>query len=159
MCVDSLSMSMRQVTDILDSISQSNRSSTDYKLSALSALSSSLSATTCASAPNCSSLFRQPCELTSNTCGSCVTGYIGVVGDSNIACIRLEDDGKVSVCRTRSDCHPWETCVSGTCQENTKICSNGCSEHGTCRFFNTSTFSLVKLCLATDSSCMAVCVW
>ena len=149
---------MSQITDMLDSISQTSKS-TDYKLSILSSLSISLSAKTCLSAPNCSSLFRQPCELTSNTCGSCVTGYIGVLGDSNIACIPPGDNIGISICSSESDCQPWESCVSGACKEKAKTCSNGCSAHGTCNFYDTSTFSSVTVCLVTDSTCMAVCAW
>ena len=68
------SLNLDQVTRMIDSISGASRS-TDYKLSLLSALSLSFSRVTCISAPNCALLNRQPCDLTANTCGSCITGY------------------------------------------------------------------------------------
>lgn len=149
------SLSLDQVTTMIDSISELSRS-TDYKLSVLSALSLTLSTVTCTLTPNCTLLNRQPCELTSNTCGSCIPGYIGILGDSNIACVP-EDDDVTSSCDHESDCRPWEVCSFGTCVEKKKMCVNGCSGHGTCSFYTTVTFTQVTSCPITDDECMAVC--
>ena len=152
------SLNLDQVTRMIDSISGASRS-TDYKLSLLSALSLSFSRVTCISAPNCALLNRQPCDLTTNTCGSCITGYIGIFGDSNISCVP-EGHGVVSSCNNvkESDCLPWEECKSGTCTEKMKACVNDCSGHGMCEFYATSTYAQVTSCLITDSECMAVCI-
>lgn len=67
------------------SIGGSNYAVTNSLLSTVGAV---LNTVTCASAPNCSSLYRNPCGLTPNTCGPCLSAYyIGDGGDSNAACI------------------------------------------------------------------------
>ncbi len=40
----------------------------------------------CLAAPNCTSLNRQSCEATADTCGTCIHGYFGTYGDSNDLC-------------------------------------------------------------------------
>lgn len=95
----------------------------------------------CSTAPNCDSLHRSSCSSGSfaNTCGSCLPGYSGVKGQSNVACI--VDNGHS---RKLVDSTPL-TCV------------NDCSAHGTCSFVNINTGVSINSCTVSDSQCLAIC--
>jgi len=49
-------------------------------------VASSLSTINCTLAPDCFSLNRSACENTPQTCESCISGYVGIVGPSNTQC-------------------------------------------------------------------------
>jgi hypothetical protein len=52
---------------------------------------SSINEIECVVPQSCSTLNRQSCKYTPNTCGRCVDGYIGIPGDSNVECSSAEN--------------------------------------------------------------------
>jgi REJ domain len=58
--------------------------------STINLVSSTISIVNCTASPNCTTLHRSDCYATVNTCGSCLTGNIGVVGDSNAKCFSVQ---------------------------------------------------------------------
>lgn len=123
----------------------------------------------------CQSLFRENCRRTSHTCGSCLAGYVGIMGDSNIPCFyaqlmtiisttrRLSNNSNVG-CATNSDCHPWQVCDSSpldgekSCFSKMQECPNQCTGHGHCSFRSLVTFRNVSTCSVIDPSCVAMCL-
>jgi len=139
----------------------------------------------CSKVPDCSFLARQPCESTPQTCGPCLPGYIGIVGDSNIACAqqapmfmmhhsggrRLAIGGGSALigdyCFTGAECL-YGYCVGysdsapGVCADPMKVCPTHdpelvCSGHGICSYTDVSG-EPVSTCLETDVYCSSVCV-
>lgn len=57
----------------------------------LDVASSSLNAANCTAAPDCTALNRDDCGTDGlredNTCGECVSGFVGVVGPHNSLCV------------------------------------------------------------------------
>ncbi|KAJ1388429.1 hypothetical protein B484DRAFT_409627 [Ochromonadaceae sp. CCMP2298] len=45
-----------------------------------------LNAVDCTVPSPCAPLHRRTCQATAGTCGPCLGGYLGLSGDSNIAC-------------------------------------------------------------------------
>ena len=100
----------------------------------------------CSNSPNCTMLYRSECSKTENTCGECISGYIGVDDDSNTACksqtstintSATTDDGTTTSCTVNSDCtslSTWHTfnTMNSVCILANQECPNSCSGHGYC---------------------------
>ena len=85
---------------------------------------STINSVDCSSAPSdCGSgRNREVCRRTANTCGACLTGYVGVPGDANSACGLMGDvrkDGES--CSGDRDCMSG-SCESGSCIDQPKSC-------------------------------------
>ena len=131
----------------------------------LGGVSSFISTSNCSLAPNCTALGRESCKMTSHTCGSCLNGFVGVMGDSNVPChIQLPGYSP-----TRSNCSSCKfgTCINGLCQIKSKTCSGAwtlgndvvtCSGHGYCKYVNIIDRSILSECLVTDTGCEGQCV-
>ncbi|RYH21882.1 hypothetical protein EON65_19985, partial [archaeon] len=78
--------SSNTVADIANS-SYNEFQDVDSLRSRISLTSSLLNAPNCSHSPSCTLLHRQACFRTLHTCGPCVAGYMGDVGDSNTPCI------------------------------------------------------------------------
>jgi hypothetical protein len=124
----------------------------------------------CSGAPSkCGKLYnRNPCAFTDNTCGSCLKGYAGVVGDANSVCVSISAsksrrlDMRVAAnitCDRNSDCKDiaFATCVDKYCVVPSKSCLYGCSSVGNCTFVNTHTNFAVDECLMDDPLCQPSC--
>jgi hypothetical protein len=113
----------------------------------------------------CASLNRGPCVSTINTCGSCLTGYFGVVGDSNFACTNLTSMNS-PVGKLGDRCLADSQCVFGYCSNETctiplKTCLSSdsthiCSGHGNCVFVADNGV-LIENCFQNDVYCYAHC--
>jgi hypothetical protein len=107
----------------------------------------------CSFAPNCAKLNRNSCYKKSQTCGNCLNGFIGTIGDSNDLCVNpntLCIDGK---CKTRTDRQLDEVNPSVL----SKDCHGNCSNNGVCKFINVNSGVVLNRCLLLDPSCSAVC--
>lgn len=119
----------------------------------------------------CSSLNRGVCQTVSNLCGSCFTGFTGIVGPSNTLCLNITKTSTKSSngisfgesgasCSTSSDCI-YANCVNNICITPNKTCASGsnsvCSGQGTCEFIDTSG-NVVSSCLVTNTNCYAKCI-
>eukprot|EP01033_Poteriospumella_lacustris_P023332 gene23332-biopygen7964 len=121
-----------------------------------------------ASASYCASFHRAPCVDTANTCGSCLTGYTGIVGDANRRCFDLSSGGDTaglpgSSCTTGDDCL-YGSCSSSVCIVPLMTCPSSvseveCSGHGTCSYRDNSGRSIASSsCTITNVDCHPTCV-
>ena len=144
-------------------------------------VSDSLSKVVCSNAPNCTSLFRQPCSSTINTCGPCLSSadYYGESGDANTACVlsstiaassstlhsRFLQETSIDIhqnvsCTDNMGCMPWQVCDINInmCRSRPKECIADCSGNGDCIYYNVFDGSIVSTCLNDDNTCIARCV-
>lgn len=149
--------------------SSASSGSSEKMLQSVSLLSSILNWKDCSRVPTaCWSLNRHNCSSTANTCGSCLSGYLGVSGDDNSPCVdessyvsSVSDSSSISrSCRVASDCSGWESCsVSGMCVAKSKSCKvSDCSGHGECVFVDSNSGDQVAQCALLSSMCDAECV-
>ena len=139
----------------------------DSTYQAINLASSSLSTINCTltSPAYCAKLNRENCVTSSNTCGSCLAGYKGIVGDSNVACFSTKSsDGAVgSSCKKDGDCL-YAMCDKGVCVAPNTYCPSSfldnaatpCSGHGVCQYLD-SAGSLLTECLVTNPLCTTKC--
>ena len=114
----------------------------------ISAVAASINRVDCSGSPACSTLHRQPCSLTANTCGDCLSGYIGVPGQDNSACLEANTGqqmlktrrlgavtavvesrrqlGGGGTCAGPNDCRAFQQCINATCVVVDKSCPNRC---------------------------------
>jgi hypothetical protein len=147
----------------------------DAVAQSLSAGSSAINAAgTCDDAPDCDALNRLGCEFTTNTCGTCNSGYdIGQFGDANSICLMFAtasdilfyygEDGYSNGGSPR-DTLPARALSMHSHDlpegirellESPKLCPVDCSGNGECVAFNES--SRVGQCLIGDSACRVAC--
>jgi hypothetical protein len=112
----------------------------------------------------CSSLHRTACTTTPQTCGSCLSGYKGIVGSSNTLCFpsnsSLGQSG--SSCLSNNDCL-FANCVSGVCTDPVVECPSSivgsvCSGHGVCAYTNPVGEFYGSPCSITNVYCYASCL-
>jgi REJ domain len=130
--------------------------------STINLVSSTISIVNCTASPNCTTLHRSNCYATVNTCGSCRTGYIGVVGDSNAKCFSATSNsgGEGAPCFANSTCL-YGHCVDYKCVTPNQQCQSNsrysiCSGNGVCHFTDASG-NILKQCLITSPFCSAAC--
>eukprot|EP01038_Epipyxis_sp_PR26KG_P004991 gene4991-6977_t len=117
----------------------------------------SINRVNCSVSISCYVLNRYECSQTPATCGECMTGFNGVIGDSNLPCYSslkvLLSIG--SSCSTNSNCSTG-VCKNRVCQESYKSCPNQCSGKGTCSFVDTSN-NIISTCQTSNFFCIAKC--
>lgn len=127
----------------------SDASNTDGIKQAAAFSSYVLNINNCASAPNCTALNRHKCSSTAHTCGTCMTSFIGIDGDTNEPCIELTK----GIAGRRL--------LNGADVLNAKICPGKCSGHGSCEFVYTDSGQLFNQdeepCYMGRIDCDAVC--
>jgi hypothetical protein len=110
----------------------------------------------CTVPTSCVVLNRASCKGTARTCGSCLAGYSGVTGDSNLACNPTNTTvGVGGACARDSDCLSVK-CTGGVCGDISKTCPNSCSGSGQC-VYRSSTGQLTAACSVTNPYCSAQC--
>lgn len=133
-------------------------------------VASTLNVVNCSATPAsyCATLHRSPCVTRANTCGSCLSGYRGIVGDYNGRCFASNSTtgSTGSACTTDDDCL-YNSCdsTSGVCVVPALQCpsisaSDVCSGHGSCVYSDLAGRELATSvsCLVTDvASCTAAC--
>lgn len=131
----------------------------------ISTLTAVLNSVDCSDSPNCASLNRFPCANVANTCGSCLSGFLGESGESNQMClsqasVATAGNGRSMNCKADSSCNPWQYCdpQARVCRAKPKQCAaRGCSGHGSCVFQSAATGLSLTTCLEGDASCLASC--
>lgn len=145
---------------ILNNIFSLPDMNSDFSISVLASVSSTVSRVDCSSAPLCATLNREECRLTKNTCGHCFDDYFGVPGDSNTLCVQNKQRFSTS-CTSDLSCLPWELCgLTGRCVMRSKSCNGGCSGHGRCLSYGVTDYQgIVSNCTVDNASCRAACSW
>ena len=134
----------------------------DAVMKSINVVASSISTVNCSAAPACRALNRNLCSTVTQTCGTCLQGFLGIAGHSNSKCsnasgiLGLLD----SPCRADSECI-YNLCTSGKCRAPSKQCPSNtadasCSGHGFCSFYSV-TGSPIKNCTEIDVGCSANC--
>ena len=160
---------------IEDSLSNS-QGNIDEMWKVLTLSSSLLSVVDCSQAPlGCRlALNRQMCLSTENTCGACLSGYVGLAGDDNSKCFSSEEANRwEAVLRGQAilpcvDIHDpsyscpvgWMRCnpVKLQCEFISKQCRHvSCHNHGQCGFVDIKSGRQVDACLMNNASCEARC--
>ena len=127
----------------------------------ISAVTSSINTVDCTGLPFiCKSINRENCENTPKTCGKCLAGYLGLDGDSNIACGEFSGDDSLK--KIGESCKYGSNCISGSCSAlrcivAQKTCPGNCNNKGTCIFID-DIGSILESCSTTDSFCRSQCV-
>lgn len=115
----------------------------------------------CTAAPNCTLFNRKACSTTSNTCGSCLSGFTGENENSNTICIsRNATVSKLlGACNTTADCGNTLLVCGGnhTCEYIDKTCHSNCSSQGTCVLYYISTGRSLTSCKLNQDFCEARC--
>lgn len=138
---------------------------TDYLMNTISMASNLLAVVDCSGAPICGSLQRAQCLSTANTCGVCMEGFTSsAVGDSNVPCVSIQAANNYTAfigrtCTSNSTCASWQYCSQSRCTDFNKKCgSPSCSDHGSCKFFSSSSGLGIDSCSVMSSACEAKCV-
>jgi hypothetical protein len=113
----------------------------------------------------CHRLNRLVCKATAKTCGPCLTGFLGVKGDANIAC------QPAAILKLPGEpCQSNSSCLSGLCMmrsagnvsicaDISKICPNNCGgeSNGRCTYQDSNGNKLSQ-CSISNPLCQATCV-
>jgi hypothetical protein len=148
----------------------------DGVVQALNTIASTVGAVNCTLTPTtfCASVNRDKCQTLPNTCGSCLSGFSGIIGSANTLCFNLTNSVKTTTSSGQvvvsgdvgSSCTVDSSCIYGYC--NNFVCSvpnkacpssdsSICSGGGTCEFFDSSN-TLLSNCSVINSNCVAKCV-
>jgi hypothetical protein len=124
----------------------------------ISSALSVLNTVNCDVPTRCNLLNRQVCAQTAGSCGPCLSGYVGVPGDSNTPC----NTTLASMRRVGESCRSNSTCFSGfcfarRCATTPKHCPADCNGRGTCSWISMMTGQPVEFCAFDDETCLAVC--
>lgn len=122
----------------------------------ISSVASTLNVVDCTVPTPCSSLNRAACSTTPNTCGPCLSDYLGAYGPANSFCVLPTSAFRVGdSCSANSKCAS-SLCVSGKCAVKQKECANSCSGHGTCSYLDASGNPTTN-CNSNNMNCKAYC--
>ena len=122
----------------------------------ISAGAGTVFSTDCSAAPNCSILNRSSCSYLNNTCGQCLSGYVGISGDANSNClISSATNVDNSNCLQNTECISG-SCILQRCVDVSKSCPLNCSGHGNCLSYDAMRLPL-QFCSYSNSSCSAAC--
>lgn len=150
------------LTDLSNSISSAG--TVDTLKQALSIATSSANRRNCSAAPDCAQYNRHDCSLTADTCGECLEGFYGDLGDQNTVCVDGEALGAIMsnrdsiTCAGHGDCLLWHHCSENNrCVPDSKSCLVGCEDHGSCQFVHVASGLLTPICPLSDFQCSAQC--
>ena len=158
------STSKTSATSLNQSLSEAVRlGDTDALGQGVNNAATDLTVAECSNAPDCFSLNRDDCYDTAHTCGSCLTGYTGIAGDSNAECYVEETKftfGVGDACSIDSDCSTF-FCSNGFCYAPVKACpsisDDSCSGNGECLSYDKTTGELLENCTASTLNCVPAC--
>merc|ERR1711871_724961 len=115
-------------------------------------------------------LHREPCTSITNTCGKCLSGYVGEIGSFNTICVPYAEVTRRRKLReeetSRHGFSLQADCIApGLCSDTLKSCPNDCSNHGICIFLDrnghndtmANGFSGMDACYVGNKYCKAKC--
>ena len=116
----------------------------------ISVSSAALNRVECSGSPDCSTLNRESCSSVANTCGSCISGFVGEDGYHNSMC--------VSYASLTASSSSGSSSGNATVIVINKQCPQDCSAHGQCYFYPSSTSTdTVTTCSILSTTCVAKC--
>jgi hypothetical protein len=139
----------------------------DGLVSVINMVSSSMNSVNCSLVGHefCFNRNRDDCSTTANTCGSCLSGFVGIDGDSNTKCVEPTSIGAVGdLCTSDNDC------LYNSCDSNKAICTAPiqtcpsqdpnveCSGHGTCAYEVSGKTIDASSCTILNVYCTVSCV-
>ena len=136
----------------------------DTAILTVNTIASTLNYVNCSGAMNCTKLHREDCSTVSQSCGSCIPGYVGIPGASNSRCTAAGNYiplGHPCNSQTADLCY-YGYCLNGICSTPLKSCPTAdpslvCSGHGNCTFIDSLTKVRRLKCSVADSDCEAQC--
>lgn len=154
--------------------SLADKSSPAAAAQVLDVASSIVNSITCLLATDtlCASQHRLPCGKITNTCGTCMPGYLGDEGEGNTVCItapasaaKILGNGDLTipvfasaiVACTSTSCTGYMQCVNKVCITPSKSCINNCNGNGTCSFILIDSGAATSTCLVDNPRCQAAC--
>ena len=120
----------------------------------INAFSPPFGSANCSAAPNCTVLNREDCAATANTCGKCVSGFVGVTGEANSECFNPAVRRRLHL--STDPTASGGVCRGTLCSTQPKACPGNCSGTGNCIFLDNSGLSL-PLCSISNPYCTAKC--
>lgn len=140
----------------------------DQALSAVNNVAITLGQVNCTGATDaiCLAFNRASCSSVAFTCGSCLTGYTGLIGAANSQCSSNADStylgGIGSTCSIDSDCLYQYCDSSNICSASfqscpTSVANTTCSGHGSCNFLVNSRSVEQSACTIKDTGCVPTC--
>mmetsp|Transcript_14931 Transcript_14931/g.20503 ORF Transcript_14931/g.20503 Transcript_14931/m.20503 type:complete len:1670 (+) Transcript_14931:55-5064(+) len=125
-------------------------------LQVVHAAANSINIVDCTVPISCNILKRQECSTTPKTCGSCIAGFVGVLGHANTPC-----NVTTGLIPINGDCQTNSSCISGVCAgfacaDANKACPNNCGGKGYCTYIDNNN-QILTACPLTVSSCRATC--
>lgn len=173
--VEKVNVNARNLTDAFDNAITGNGDNNfvDTK-KILAVITSVMNSVDCTALTiNCSAINREACGKVANTCGDCVSGYVGIVGPSDTKCWlaaqnadsqrrKLIFAGVGNSCSTAADCmgdinDEALVCRDNKCAEPVKYCIHNCSGRGICLSRDTRTYVNLAVCFQSDIYCETVC--
>ena len=114
---------------------------------------SAINTVNCTTAPDCATLNREGCSIVANTCGSCLSDFVGVAGYANSACYQA--GGR------RLSSRPEQLLVEESSPQEqlslrSKSCVGDCSNNGACLLYDVED-AVVQSCPVVSFSCYAKC--
>ena len=158
----------QQVQSLIISNLAASSNNIDGIKQVISLASSIVNYSNCTLAPNCVHLFRSQCELAANTCGQCLPGYAGQLGNGNSLCKQISYNQTFldrfvrntvgSKCKLSKDCGLWQFCDvhSKICVVEEQSCPNACSGFGACYFADSNIGVQLASCKLGNPNCVAV---
>jgi hypothetical protein len=140
--VNKLNLQLNQFNHLIQEKLENKANDINSVKNIVSVSSSILNSNNCSNLPfNCPQLNRENCFSTVNTCGKCLNGFIGLIGDSNSMCF---DNNK----NNNNNNNYFEK----------KTCNNNCSNNGICIYKHKLTGELWNdNCLFNMPYCEPVC--
>jgi len=123
----------------------------------VSAATDAINSVDCSSSPDCFMLNRNNCSSTINTCGTCLNGYLGVMGDSNEACLLSSSSQRRLTTESNEKLQILELFHQLSTPNNQKSCPNSCSGNGQCVYLDSKDLRIPS-CLQTSFTCQARCL-
>jgi hypothetical protein len=136
-------------------IGKLNKDSTEiYQV--IGAVLSTINTVNGSNSQQCFSLNREYCNLIPDTCGLCLSGYLGYEYESNLPCNSIDNLAKIGYnCNSNSNCISG-ICDDGVCKDALKTCIYNCNTNGKCISYDNNN-NVIENCYQSNMFCYVNC--